>query len=107
MAKLLHVYFDTDLRSAHAGLTKLLAKRKVKVSDINQGDCIAFFNRAFTRLKMFASGTQMLLYYSNGNRRIEPETVRLLPNFVSGGELDYNAALKEAIEKHFAKKLAR
>ena len=104
MAKLLHCFFGVDMRSGHEGLKQLLGKKKVALGSIKQGDCIIFMNTAQNRLKMFASGTECLLYVNNGNRRIDPATIPNLPQYVNGDRLDYGAALRDAIKKHMARR---
>lgn len=107
MARLLNIFFNVDLRCSHDGLKALCAKKRVGLSKLEQGDCVIFINRDMTKLKMFASGTECLLHLKKEKGRIAPETIPLLPHYVSGGKLDYNSALKTAIEKHLQRRKSR
>lgn len=105
--RLLHFFPNSDLRCSHDGLKLIAKKKKVDLSNMKMGDCVIFMNSAGTKLKMFASGTKALLFVSNDNRKIAVETIQFLPQYVQGGELNYRGALREAIEKHFAKRKKR
>jgi len=98
--KLLHIFFGVDMRSGHEGLRALLAKKKVSLTTIKQGDCIIFMNNSQNRLKMFGSGSECLLHLNTGNRRIDAATIPKLPEYFNGERLDYGAALRDAINKH-------
>ncbi len=102
--RLLHFFPGADLRCSHDGLKLLAKKKKVDLSNMKMGDCVIFMNNAGTKLKMFASGTKCLMFVSNDGRKIAPETIQFLPQYVQGGELNYRGALKEAIETFFARR---
>lgn len=103
--KLLHIFWETDMRCSHEGLKAVAKKKRFPLSDMKQGDCVVFVNRQLTRVKMFASGTKCMLYIAEGNKRIEPDTIRLLPGYIVGGaELDYLGALQESINQRLAKR---
>jgi len=99
MARLVHIFFDTNLGNGHAGLGKLASKKKIRLHALKNGDCVLFLNRAQTALKMFASNGDMIIHYKAPWGRLEPETLRHLPNFVEGGTLNYRGALKDALTR--------
>jgi len=99
MARLVHVFFDTNLGNGHDGLSRIASKKKVKLNALKSGDCVLFLNRAQNALKMFASSGSMILHYKSPWGRLEPDTLRHLPNFVQGGDLNYRGALKDALTR--------
>lgn len=101
--KLLHVFFEVDMRNQHRGLKNYAIKRKASMA-LSAGDCVVFINRRWNRLKMFASSGDCLIYLNLGDKgRINPETIAKIPSYLNGKSLDYRGALKEAIEKQFEK----
>ncbi len=104
--KILHIFFEVDMRCSHDGLKELLVKKKVSLKTIKQGDCIVFINNAQNRVKLFASGAECLVYLNPG-KRIDPETIPLIPHYLNGDTLDYSGALKEALMKRMVRKKKR
>ncbi len=102
--RLLHFIPDTDLRCSHEGLKLVAKKKKINLDDMRIGDCVIFANRSLNKIKMFASGTKCMVFYSNDGRKIATDTIQFLPAFLSGGELNYRGALKTAIDQHFKRK---
>jgi hypothetical protein len=102
MAKLMHIFFEVDMRGAHWALKDYAKRRRVSVDDLRDGECVIFINKAWNRLKMFCGGGGEALFHLNTYpRRIEPDTIRRLPHYLNAGELDYTAALRASIREKF------
>lgn len=105
MASILNYFPDSDLRSGHPGLAKLSRKAKVPLEDLKSGQFNLFINRKQTALKMISSGGVLVHYKSPEGHRINIDTLALLPKYFNGTALNYNAALKEVLEKRLAKRI--
>ena len=99
--RLLHVFFDVDLRQSFTGLIKTLQTKNN--SNLKQGDFVLFMNSKQDMIKMFCSSTNCLLQFKNPRGRINSQTVADLPNYVQGNSLDYNSALKKVLMKRLGK----
>lgn len=96
MNRLLRVFFDTDLRCGHLGLTKIARDNKVYFEKLSPGEFTLFINRSQTSFKLFAS-TNVLAYYK-GTRRIDMDVIKHVPTVFNGSEINYDAALKKMLE---------
>lgn len=97
MSKLIDVYFNVSMSNGHNGLYK-------KAKSSGSGYCV-FVNKAWTAMKMITPGNVVLHYKAkNLNQPINMDTIKYLPNCVSGGELDYTAALESAVKAQMAKR---
>lgn len=94
--KLLHIFFDVDMRCSHEGLGVLVKKKKIK---INEGDFVCFLNRTRNIVKMFCGSQDALLHYKKDGRVIDPQVIKYLPKYAGGSEIDMDAAIKEHISK--------
>ncbi len=100
MAKLVHFFFDVDLRCNHRGLLEILKKKKIKITE---DDFIVFMNHKRTMVKMLCKGKEALLHWRNENRILDPGVVRHLPKFCDGTSMDVDAA----VESHLMEIMSR
>jgi len=102
--RLLHIFFGINLGNGHNGLSKIVGQRKLAA--MKTGDCILFINRAQTALKMFSGTGDLLLHYKVPRHlgRLNPTTIRHLPNYVNGGTINYKGALKKALTEQLARR---
>ena len=103
MNRLISVFPNTDLRSGHAGLTKVALKAKRDVSKLEPGNFILFINRNQSAFKMFASNN-MVVHYKSPRGRIHIDAIQYLPACFNGEKLNYNKALGMALEKTLGKR---
>lgn len=108
--KLLHVFFDTDMRARHEGLLARAAReRKFKRSDLAPGDLLAFINRKRDRIMVIAGLDEddtygVLGYYRSPHGRIDEMAIQFIPDAFAGGQIDYNQALHKALHERLGKK---
>lgn len=99
--RLIHVFFNVDLRQSFTGLVKTLKSKTDRV--MKQGDFVLFMNSKQDMIKMFCSSTNCLLQFKNEKGRINSQTIVDLPNYVQGNSLDYNSALRKVLTKKLGK----
>ena len=95
-----HIFTEVDMRCNHLGLTKLITKHKIKIG----GQYVIFLNKARTMVKMFCKSPDVLLHYKKDGRVIDPGTLRYLPKYVNGSEIQMNKAVKEHLEDCFKRR---
>lgn len=94
MSKLVNVYFDVSMSNGHSGL-----KNIVKADNIADGECVVFVNKNRLAMKMLTPDNVLLHYKSpSRNRPIVLDTIKYLPSCVNGQSLNYNRALKKALQ---------
>ena len=98
--RLAHLLFDTHLGNGHTGLDSILKKKRLK---LKEGDCAIFINTAFTAVKIFVDGV-FVAHYKHPTGRIAPETIRHLPNYLNGSQIEYKRALEQVINKQLSKR---
>ena len=97
-------YFpDVHMGLGHQGLSDLARKHKRSVDKLEAGDFLLFMNRSQTAFKLYAAGN-VIAYYKSTRGRIEPSTITMLPKYFNGTRIDYDGALKEAVEKSLRRK---
>jgi len=110
---LIHIFWDTDMRSRHEGLAERARKeRKFKVEDLEPGDMLVFVNRARTKVMALAGVAEadsfgVLGYYRSPHGRIDELAVGKLAGAFSGGKIDMDKATKEALLERLQRKKAR
>lgn len=105
MNQVTQLFLGTDMRCGHEGLEKIAKKRGVNVSKIEAGTFIVFINAGKDRLKLYAANNVIAYYKTRKGERLELGTIPLiLRAFNSTGRIDYDAALKETIEKHLSRR---
>jgi hypothetical protein len=100
--KLAHLFFNVNMSLGHNGLVLLMGKKRKKLQ--SKEECALFVNTAFTSVKLMTFDTSFVAYFKKSSGQLDPATIRYLPEFLEGGEIKYNAALKKVIDKHFKKR---
>lgn len=85
------------MSNGHTGLKKLLKK------PLKKNDVAIFVNTKFDSVKLLVDG-KFVAHYKHETGRIDPATLRHLPNYLNGSEIQYNKALEKTINEHFDKK---
>lgn len=96
MARLAHFFLDVDMRQGHAGLVKLVTKKKIKVVE---GEYVIFLNGKRNIIKMFCGSEAALLHYKKDGRVIDPRIIPILPSFCEGKTMNIDGALREHLTK--------
>ena len=91
--KLAHIFFDVHMANGHAGLEAILKSEKKR---IKKDDCVIFVNTKFDTVKILVDGA-FLAHYKHPTGSIAPETLRHLPNYLNGGQIEYTRALRKVI----------
>jgi hypothetical protein len=93
------------MRYGHPGLGKMLKKKIKGFKGISPGEHVIFINKDWTALKMFAGSEELLLHLRRPrNKPINPKTIKFLPHCVNGSQINYKKALREVIERDWARK---
>ena len=89
----------------HDGLTKLAKKFKRDPMSLGQGELLMFLNRKRDKLKIMGHRGLVLGYLKMpGGNRIMLDAIQYIPKaFGARGEIDYDSALKKALETRLLK----
>lgn len=90
--KVIHCFFDFDMRCNHNGILLFLKKKKI---EITKDDFIVFMNTKRNMIKMICRGEKALLHYRSERRILDPGIIQFLPKYVGGGKLNIDAAVEE------------
>lgn len=101
IGSIIRIVFDADLRSGHKGLTSIAKSFKVDTNELAAGEYVIFVNRAMSALKMYAAGNVVAHLKMPPRQRIDPDVIRVIPEFFNGKAIDYDSALKTVLEKKF------
>lgn len=103
MNKLLYIFFDTDMRAQHDGLTERAKKEaKIKVQDLAPGSLLCFINRRRDRIKVLAGCAEqnshgVLGYYKSPSGSIDIQSLQFIPEAFDGNRLTYDSMLRETL----------
>jgi hypothetical protein len=98
MNKLVRYVPDQDMRKGYSSLNDL-----VPLLNLGAGEFVAFVNRKQDKIKL-ATGNDVLLYHRMPQgKRLDPRVIQNLPRYLSGGKINYDAALRDALQKAFPK----
>lgn len=108
--KLMHIFFDSDLRGRQPSLL-LQAKKNSSFSmdNFGKGDFLAFLNRRQTRIAIIAGlneseGYGVLAYYRTPNdRKLDIQALKYIPEAFDGREFKMDAALKKSLLERLSK----
>lgn len=98
---ILRYFPDVHMGYGHKGLSEIADKAGVSISKQPVGEYLIFVNKAQTALKLYARGGVIAHLKMPGTQKINPRTIRLIPRFFNGSEINYNAALNAAIKKYY------
>ncbi len=91
--KIAYIYLNAHMSNGHSGLKKMLKK------PLKKNEVAIFVNSAFDTVKLLV-GDQFVAHYKHQGR-IDPATIRHLPNYLNGGSIDYTKALERTIDNYF------
>jgi|SRR5581483_109634 len=102
--RVLQVFLNADLRCSHDGLTEIAKKGGLNVKELKPGQYVVFLNAAKNRMKLYAANNVVAYFKSPEGGIIDPRTLCDLPRAFNGTSINYEAALKEALVKVFARR---
>ena len=103
--KILRCLMGADLRCGHEGLKLQIARQKLDLSTLEEGDLVVFINNARDKIKVFASGPNLFAYYrAPKGSKIDLKAIQYIPRaFQYRGLIDYEQSLKEMLEREVKK----
>ena len=110
MNRIIHVFYDQDMRARHPGLAKRAKEeRDFDVSKLRPGDVLCFINVKRDRLIALAGLEEensfgVMGYYRSPHGRIDETAIQFIPKAFAGGNFRMNAAIKKALHKRLAMK---
>lgn len=99
--RLLRLFLDISMSSGHFGLSEIARAKGLDLANLKLGEYVVFINKRRNALKMFASGNMLAHLKLPEKQRIDMRTISVLPHYFNGGELKYDAALKDLLKKEF------
>lgn len=101
--RLLHVFWDVDMRARHEGLTMLAKKEGLDVKKLKPGEMCCFLNRKQDRLMVLAGVNEedtygVLGYYRSPHGRLDQMAIQYIPEAFGSEGLDMKAAIRKALE---------
>lgn len=106
--QILQCFFDADLRNGHDGLAAIAKKKKIDVTKLEPGRYIVFVNSSKDKIKMYAASNVVAYYKCRAGEKLNLLAIREIPkSFTASGQIDYDSALKIAIEKALARRARR
>jgi len=110
MTKLLHVFFDTDMRGRHEALdARALEDRKFDVKKLKPGDVLCFINTKQDRLMLLSGVNEqdtfgILGYYRSPHGRIDLKCIGYIQeSFGGSAEVTMQEALRKRLDKHISR----
>lgn len=93
----------------HDGLTLIAKKFKVNPEKLGEGEIIMFLNRGRDKLKILGKQGKVIGYLKMPNKnRIMLDAIQYIPQcFGADGSLNYDAAIKKALDERLAKQRAK
>lgn len=110
MTKIIHVFYDQDMRCRHDGLAERARKeRGFDVHKLKEGDVLMFINSNRNRIIALAgldeeNGHGVMGYYRSPRGTIDEMAIQFIPQAFSGGGFKMNNAIKQALHKRLAAK---
>lgn len=101
---ILRVFLNVDMRNGHDGLSKTAKENGIKTSDIEAGSYVIFINASSNKLKMYAAGEVIAYLRLPAGRKINMDVIRELPRVFDGRRINYQEALKTAVEAALVRK---
>ena len=98
MNKIVEIFFDVHLSKGHVGLAEYAKKRRFDVTGLKPGQFALFYNRKLSAVKAYGANGVCLYVRNTDNRQFNLRALRLLPRFLSEGDIGYDKALRVVIE---------
>lgn len=104
MARALQVFLNADMRNGHNGLAALAKKYDMNVSKLTPGEYIIFINGAKDKIKLYAASNVVAYLKLPTGRVLDLNAIRFIPQaFQASGKIDYDSALRTAVEEQLKK----
>lgn len=104
--RILQIFQDVDMRQHFDGLEELVAKSKLSLRKLKEGEYIVFFNSRRTYLKLAAAHGVIASRRMEGGRFYDLSCIKLVVQaFHNSGEIAYERALKTRLVELLEKKL--
>lgn len=98
--EIIQCFLNVNMGSSHDGLTKLAKDHGVKTQDLAPGEYLVFVNSARDRVKVYAANNTIAYYRAEKRGSIDLRVIQMIPRaFNAHGKLNYDEALKLAVEK--------
>jgi hypothetical protein len=109
MGRIMHVFWDTDMRAGHHGLAEVAKKEGHALQKVSPGDYLCFINREQTMLKVLAMIEEkdthgVLASYRSPHGRITLDAVQYIPQAFGASGFDMNKAIRRALEEKLKKR---
>lgn len=102
--KIVRLFLNTDMRCQHVGLSEVARKKKVNLTELENGEHVIFINVAQNRVKLYSKGN-IISYLWRQKGRIDLDAIQMIPQaFDRNGKVDIDSALRTSIEKRLFKK---
>lgn len=110
MAKIIHVFFDVDMRAGQSGLADIAKKGGKVLKSLKAGEFLCFLNRAETLVKVLApTGEEdshgILSSYRSPHGRVDLNAIDYIPAAFGAEGFNMNRALRMALEDKLQKKV--
>jgi hypothetical protein len=102
--RIIRYFPNVHMCYSHDGLREIAKKQKIILNQLDAGEFCVFMNRAQSACKIFGPGNTFCYFRMPDNSRINPKIIPLIPSFLTGGRLQYTAALDKVIRKEFVEK---
>jgi hypothetical protein len=99
--RIVRYFSDIHMGNSHQGLREIAKKHGVDVNELPWGEFVIFVNARQTMLKMYSQGGMIAHLRMPDGVKIDPRTIRLLPKFFNGKEINYSKAIEKVIHKDF------
>lgn len=98
--KLMHIFFDTDMRCSHDGLRAICHKEGLK--NIGMGSVVVFINHRQTHIKILAGTDEkdslgIVASYKSPHGRVDTHAIQFIPESFGGANINYSKALEKSL----------
>lgn len=97
-------FLNVDMRNGHDGLAAIAKDNGIKVNEIDSGSYLVFVNSQKTKLKLYAAGQVIAYLRMPSGNKINMNVIREIPTVFNGKSINYDQALKTAVEQAMEKK---
>jgi hypothetical protein len=104
--RVLQIFLNADLRNGHEGLAELAKERGIDVTKLLPGQYVVFVNAGKDKLKLYAAANVLAYLKLTGGQKFDLRVIAFIPKAFNGsGKLDYDKALKDAVEEALRKRM--
>lgn len=110
MSRILHIFWDVDMRCGHHGLNDIARKEKKSVDTLKPGDFLCFINANQDKIKVLApiEGEENTLgvlgSYRSPKGRIGMAALQYIPHAFGDAGFNMNRAIKAALVSKLKRK---